>query len=297
MEQKTAAKTVVQQQDRQLPKRERETKDEKKERILGIAKDAIDSLSRKLDAGKSETLVHFLSTMANFHQYSFGNVMLIAAQCPEATQVAGFNTWKKVGRSVIKGERGIGIMAPVVYKKKSNDEDLPTDDEKSSDRRVSGFRVVHVFDVSQTEGDALPKFAQIQGSPGDKTDQLRKLIESNNIQVKVENISGGAKGLSTGGTIIIQAGLSPAEEFAVMAHEFAHELLHKSERRAETTKTIRETEAEAVAFVVCKSCGIDTSTRSSDYIQIYQGDTQILQRSLDAIQKTAAHIIDEIPNN
>ena len=257
-----------------------------------MAKDSIESLSKMLAAGKSDTLVNYLKTLAKFHKYSFGNVMLIAAQRPDSTHVAGFNTWKKLGRSVIKGEKGIGIMAPVVYKNKSEAELSVS--EKESDRCIRGFRIVHVFDVTQTEGEPLPELAQVSGSPTESTDRLRQLIASHNIELRIEDLPGLTKGLSSGGTIIVQAGLSPAEEFAVMVHELAHELLHKSERRAETTKTIRETEAEAVAFVVCESCGIDTSTRSSDYIQLYQGSVDTLNASLNQIQLTACAIIDQL---
>lgn len=288
MEQKVTSSQKVY-LDKSLPVRPRETKEEKKERILGIAKDSIEMLAHMLAAGKSETLLNYLKTMAKFHKYSFGNVMLIAAQRPDATHVAGFNTWKKLNRSVIKGEKGIGIMAPVVYKNKDDDELKTNGDE--SNHRVRGFRIVHVFDVSQTAGEPLPQFAEVWGNPGERADRLRKLIDSYGIELRIEHLPGRTKGLSTGGTIVVQAGLSPGEEFAVMVHELAHELLHQTERRAETTTTIRETEAEAVAYVVCEWCGIATSTRSSDYIQIYQGDITTLFESLDFIQRTATEII------
>lgn len=111
--------------------------------------------------------------------------------------------------------------------------------------------MVHVFDVSQTEGEELAQPPQISGSPGQYLDRLRAYIGQQGMRLEYDQIPGGARGLSTGGTNIARPDLSEAEEFAVLVHELAHELLHKDEqRRAETDKTIRETEAEAVAYVI-----------------------------------------------
>ena len=192
--------------------------------------------------------------------------MLIACQRPEATFVAGFRRWKELGRQVKKGERGIGILAPLLYRKTDDGQDVG---EENQDRRVlRGFKVVHVFDVTQTEAEDLPRFPQITGEPGEKTGRLEALIRSRGIELEYAPIPRGA-GMSEGGKITVLPDLEPAERVAVLAHELVHELLHRTERGAEVAKTIRETEAEAVAFAVCRAAGLETGTRSSDYIQLH----------------------------
>ena len=121
---------------------------------------------------------------------------------------------------------------------------------------------------------------------------LRQLVSEHGIELRYEEQLGGADGVSEGGRIAIRQGLPAAEEFAVIVHELAHELLHRSERRKETTRTVRELEAEAVAFVVCRAAGLDGLARSSDYIQLYRGDKELLLHSLSHIQRVAAQIID-----
>lgn len=251
---------------------------------------SLESLGRELEAGKSEQLVEYLKVLSRFHRYSFGNVMLITVQRPDATQVAGFHAWKKLGRSVKKGERGIRILAPVM-RKKSNDEEAEDDETRG---RVIAFRTVSVFDVAQTEGDDLPEFATVSGDPGVYVSRIRSQITAAGIQLDTDYIEGGASGVSRGGAITVQPGLAPAEEFSVLVHEFAHELLHRGKRRHETTKLIRETEAEAVAFAVCNAIGLDTGSAASDYIQLYNGSNDTLQESLSHIRECAACVLSKL---
>ncbi|TWT41510.1 hypothetical protein KOR42_47810 [Thalassoglobus neptunius] len=253
---------------------------------IKLSEKALTDLVGALKEGKSETLIQYLSMLQRFHHYSFGNIMMIFSQKQDAERVAGFHTWKKLGRIVKKGEKGIAIFAPMKFKQ-SEEQESDSEDEKV----IRGFRVVHVFDISQTEGKPLAEFASIEGDPGENITMVRGLIESEGITLTYEAIPGGALGTSAGGAISIIPELEAAEEFAVLVHEFAHELLHRGDRRSETTKTLRETEAEAVSFVVCNAVGLDTSTRSSDYIQLYQGDEKVLSQSLDLIQKTASKIL------
>jgi antirestriction protein ArdC len=259
--------------------------------FVKLAADALVDLERDLAAGKSETLVRFLATMGKFHHYSFNNVLLIALQRPDATQVAGFNTWKKLGRYVKKGEKGIGIIAPMaVGKSKAAVDPTAADDEGPRIR----FRLVRVFDVSQTDGKPLAEFAEIRGDPAQHLARLRDIVTGRGIQLEYDNLEGGAEGISRGGSITIQAGLHPAKDFSVLVHELAHELLHQTDRRAATTKTQRETEAEAVAFVVSRAIGLECGAHASDYIQLYQGDANTLSASLSLIQATAAGILKEL---
>lgn len=123
----------------------------KHDEALKLADTALEQLAVALEQGHSETLTTYLGTMARFHNYSFGNVMLIALQKPEATHVAGFTTWKKLGRFVRKGDKGIGILANLVYRSKRDDGNLEAERDEQSTRSVPGFKVVHVFDVSQTD--------------------------------------------------------------------------------------------------------------------------------------------------
>ncbi|PCI09716.1 hypothetical protein COB72_05640 [bacterium] len=248
---------------------------------------AIDELAQQLESGKSENLIAYLNMLAKFHRYSYRNLMLINAQRPEASNVAGFQTWKTMGRTVMKGEKGIVIIAPMVRK---------TDKSKPDEKSIFGFRTTHVFDVAQTEGEDLPDHNRIGGSPGDKLAHLEAAIQADNIQLQTAESLGGAIGVSTGGTIEIIDSVDGAERFAVLVHEWAHEILHQRDKESRPSKTICETEAEAIAFVVCHAVGLETGTASSDYIQIYNGNKETLVASLDRIQKTAHHIIEAIDN-
>jgi antirestriction protein ArdC len=260
-----------------------------REEAMEVTDRSLEELIAALEQGKSERLLEHLAFQARFHQYSFGNCLLIAIQKPEATYVAGFHRWKELGRFVKKGEKGILILAPLVRRKKS-DEEGPASDE-DSDRNVFGFRAVYVFDVSQTEGQELPEFSQIAGDPGERLSLLKDLVGQRGIELRYEESLGGAEGVSQGGKIALLLGLSPAEEFAVLVHELAHELLHRSERRKETTRRVRELEAEAVSYVVSTAAGLEGLARSSDYIQLYAGDKQLLLSSLSHIQRVASDII------
>jgi len=252
-----------------------------------VVSTAVDTLIAQLESGKSEQLLTYLSTMSRFHSYSFGNVMLIMGQRPEATYVAGFHTWKSMGRSVLKGEKGIVIIAPMIFRKNDATE---TDNEEN----IVRYRAVHVFDISQTEGDPFPEPVRIGGDPGDALARLESAIRSSGIRLETTDSLGGAHGVSIGGTIKVIDSLCDAERFSVLAHEWAHELLHKVDRDERPSKTVRETEAESVAFVVSHAFSLETRTASSDYIQLYNGDRDTLTSSLDRIQKTACMIIEGI---
>lgn len=253
--------------------------------------DQLELLSEALAAGRSEQLEAFLTTMAKFHRYSLGNTLLIMVQKPEATHVAGFHRWKELGRTVKKGEKGIAILAPMFFKGEDHVEKTgEASDEESTEREVR-FRVVYVFDVSQTEGEELPAFARPSGDPGTYLGKLRGLVQDLDIELEYRDDLGGADGLSKGGLIAIQSGLSPAEEFSTLVHELTHEQLHHGERRKESTKKSRELEAEAVAFVVSQAIGLDAQTASSDYIQLYRGDKEALGESLEAIRSVSQRIL------
>lgn len=254
-----------------------------------LSEDALTRLMEALERGESHALKAYLAVLARFHKYSWGNCLLIFSQRPNATHVAGFHGWLKMRRYVRKGEKGLVILAPMVGRKKSDNE--LTEDEQT---RVYGFRAAHVFDVSQTDGEPLPEFAKVQGDPQDYTERLKQFVAGRNIALEYDRRIAPATGMSSGGKITLLPDLGAAEHFAVLVHEIAHELLHRGDRRKETTHTVRETEAEAVAFVVSSAIGLDTNSASSDYIQLHRGDKDTLSESLALIQQTAAEILRAI---
>jgi hypothetical protein len=251
-----------------------------------ITTDALDTLAALLDEGHSDQLTALLKTMARFHKYSWHNICLIASQRPTATRVAGFQTWRTMGRFVRKGEKGIAILAPIVSRR---------DAESSADnaRAVVGFRAAYVFDVEQTDGDPLPTLGEASGDPGVKTTLLRAAILGQSIALESVDDLGGALGTSSGGCIQLLNGLSPAMEFTTLVHEYAHELLHRVDDRPASRDT-RELEAEAVAFVVGGAVGLNTSDSSRDYIHLYRGDREALAGSLERIQRAASVILTAI---
>jgi antirestriction protein ArdC len=263
------------------------------EQAKALSENALNQLMAALERGQSEALKLYLGVMSRFHRYSWGNALMIYSQRPNATHVAGFRAWHRLGRYVRKGEKGIVILAPMVGKKKSAGDEL-TEDEQT---RLFGFRAAHVFDVSQTEGEPLPQFAAVTGDPGDLIGKLKSFVAQKGIALEYSDDIRPAHGVSTGGKITLLPGLSAAEEFSVLVHETAHELLHRGDRRATTTHTVRETEAEAVAFVVNSAVGLDTNSSSSDYIQLHSGHKATLAESLAFVQQTAAEILKVVMPN
>ena len=267
-----------------------ETKEQPKTAREVVAEN-VQLLIKQLEAGHSETLTDYLNAMSRFHNYSLGNILEIARQMPQATRVAGFWTWKNLGRSVRKGEKGIRILAPIIGVRRKKDAESEKDITKQNTAVLCGFRATYVFDVSQTDGAELPDMHQVSGDPGENSERLAAFVRSRGITLVYNQNIAPALGMSYGGRIAILPGQSKAEEFSTLVHETAHELLHKSERRTATTKTVRETEAEAVAFVVGKSVGLVTGTASADYIHLYHGNASLLAESLEVIQRTAAVIL------
>jgi hypothetical protein len=259
------------------------------EQAKELTEQALDKLIQALEAGKSETLKAYLATMSRFHSYSLTNLMLIAFQRPSATRVAGFQTWKSLGRFVKKDERGIVILAPIVVKRKNSLE--TTEESEEQEAKSLRFKPVYVWDQSQTDGEPIRELPTVQGDPGESTNRLKAYVAQLGISLEYSRDITPANGLSQGGKITLLPDLAPAETLSVLVHEVSHEILHKGARRAETTRTIRETEAEAVAFVVCQAIGLESNGSSADYIQLWNGDKQILVESLHSIQRTAVQIL------
>ncbi len=250
-----------------------------------IIDNALDSLIDSLENGKSEEFINFLDVMSKFNNYSIRNTMLIARQRPDSTKVAGFHAWNKLGRYVTKGEKGIAIIAPLVAKQDTNEKETSESDESI----IKVYKVVYVFDISQTKGKELPSPTQVHGDPKEYLEKLDKFTIGQGIDVEFVD-SDEYQGRSLGGKILIQSGLFPACEFSVKVHELAHEFLHHSGQKY--SKTVAETEAESIAYVVSNAIGLNTNTDSSDYIQLYQGDKDTLLDSIERIRGISGTILE-----
>jgi len=255
----------------------------------------VQALIEQLEQGHSETLTAYLTAMGRFHNYSFGNILEIARQKPDATRVAGFHAWKQFGRRVKNGERGIRILAPVIGARRKQDADAEDDNQPQRKAVLVGFRSAYVFDVSQTEGEELPELTErITGSVGAYRERLVDFVNAQGIELEFNEGIAPALGVSYGGKIALLPGQSAPEEFLTLVHELSHEMLHKADRRTATSKTVRETEAEAIAFVVAQTIGLSTGRASADYIHLYHGDAALLAKSLEAIQQTSAAILSAL---
>ena len=196
-----------------------------------------------------------------------------------------------------KGETGIRILAPVIYKKKDDEGKEPETAEEARKRKLVAFKVVSVFDVSQTEGEDLPSIRGYSGDPAENLLTLEQFATDKGITVNWKRPDCGALGVSKGGVIEVDPDLEAADRFAVLVHEVSHELLHRGERREKTNKSIRETEAEAVAFSVCSAVGLEVGNSAADYIKLWQGSVEHLRKSLDFIRVTASDILSTLSVN
>ena len=256
-----------------------------------IIAENVNSLIEQLEAGHSDALTAYLDAMSRFHNYSFGNILEIARQRPDATRVAGLYAWNQLGRKVKKGEKGIRILAPIIGIKRKRDEEAEEVIAKQNTRVLVGFRNAYVFDVSQTDGTELPTMREMRGTVGENRDRILSFIKEQGIELVFTEKIAPALGISYGGRIAILPGQSEAEEFSTLVHELAHEMLHKADRRTTTTKVVKETEAEAIAFVIGKAVGLDTGSASADYINLYHGNASLLIESLEVIQQASAVIL------
>ncbi len=254
------------------------------------------ALLKKLSEGireiqSSEEFRAVLDCMAHFHSYSWRNTLLIHFQNPQATRVAGYRTWQKLGRQVRKGEKGISILAPSTYKKKETEVDPETGEEIEVEKDVSFFFPVCVFDISQTEGEEMPEieFKPIDDTHAGALEKLLKLAGERNIEVEFADLA-NCEGVSTNGKIKIQSSKNPTEKALILIHELAHELLHwNPETRPKLTREQKELEAEATAYVVAQALGIP-ETNSEKYLALYQKSCS-LEESLEAIHQTSRKIL------
>lgn len=275
-----------------------------------------------LEVFESEKYREYLNTMSKFYNYSFNNTMLIAMQKPDATLIAGYKAWpNKFGRHVKRGEKGIRIIAPAPVTVKEELEKLdPVTQEPMLDGhgnpimeeveiRMPNFKVISVFDVSQTEGKELPDLAvdELAGDVEQYDIFMQALTEVSPVPIGYEEISDGAKGYYhlEDKRIAIQAGMSQIQNSKTAIHEIAHAILHdmglnnpQTEMEGRKDRKTKEVEAESIAYAVCQHYGIDTSDYSFGYVAGWSSDKELkeLRSSLETIRKTSAtliHTIDE----
>jgi len=244
----------------------------------------IEELAQATDAARvSEEMLRYLDACARFHKYSSFNMWLILMSKPNATAVAGFRKWQSLNRYVKKGEHGIPILAPMIVNKDW--------DKLKDDKVLVGFKVVFVFDISQTEGDPLPEPPEWKSLEKDAelAVQLIRFAARRGISVSDKPLERGVEGISRGGAI----DLSPTAGTATLIHEIAHELLHQGSDRSVST-SIRELEAESVAFVVARHFNLTDTRSSPNYVALHGADSKAILDHLERIRKTATEIITEL---
>jgi antirestriction protein ArdC len=235
----------------------------------------------------SERFQDYLSTCARFHHYSAHNTLLIWTQRPDATRVAGFHTWRKLGRHVLKGEKGIGILAPRPYKR--------TVDNGDEEEVIEGcyFKPVHVFDVSQTDGQPLPDapVTELDGSDDGLFASLSAIATKEGIALDRTPNASSANGFYRPGQIWIKPEASPRMATKTLAHELAHHFAGHNSYGA--CRGEMETVAEAVAYIVLAHVGIDAGSYSFGYLASWS-DPKVFRAKLTEIHATANQIIDRL---
>lgn len=259
------------------------------------AKKAYENLLRGVeDLINSGRWAEYLRFQAKFYNYSCNNTILILMQCPHASRVAGFNTWKQLGRYVKKGEKAIKILAPLTYKKMVEDE-KGNREEKTV---VRGFRVVNVFDISQTEGEELPEICTpLAGDSEDAAILFAALKEVIEIDISEEEIPGSAHGYYDLGNDRIALEIKNAlnHKAKTLVHEYVHAMLDGKSSNLQQSRKEAEIVAESVAYIVSHYFGLDTSSYSFGYVAAWSGaDPKEILKKGELIQRTAGKIIEQV---
>lgn len=280
----------------------------------------MDSIMQSLESGVEELFTsnryqEFLKTMAKFHNYSFNNTMLIAMQRPDATLVTSYKNWQSMGRQVMKGEKGITIIALAPYKKMKEKEVLDenqrpimgTDGKPKTEQvevTVPHFKAVTVFDIAQTSGEPIQTLAPelLTAAVQDFDSFMQAIQKISPVPIRFDEIDGNANGYyhNADKEIVIKKGLSESQTLKTAIHETAHAKLHDKEIMeslgVEKDRLTKEVEAESVAYCVCSSFGLDTSDYSFPYIAGWSSSREMkeMKASMDVIRKTAGEMIDQL---
>ena len=289
-------------------------------------REIVDSIENGIkELFESDKYRQYLATMSRFHRYSVNNTMLIYMQRPDATHVAGFNKWRdQFGRNVLKGEKGIRIIAPTPYKKKV--EEIKTDPETNApvldadgkaiieekEIRIPMFKVVSVFDVSQTAGKPLPQLAaDLSGNVQQYEVFMEALRRASPVPMEIKPVARDTDGFFSikAQSITIRAGMSEVQTVCAAVHEIAHAKLHDYEHMTELaddgetilvpgekSRNTEEVEAESISYAVCQYYGIETGENSFGYIATWSKGKELkeLRASLETINKTASELITDI---
>jgi hypothetical protein len=272
---------------------------------MNVKSDARTTIDTLLATLKSElaqpgrSLLPLLGIMSRFTKYSLSNQMLILAQRPDATRVQGYRAWNKAGYQVRKGERGIAIYAPMLF---------ASERERTSDTGIDtnaaprlGYRIAYVFDIAQVDpldgSIAAPSATSAAGSPEAHRhlEALKAFLFGHNVELEYLPLARGLLGYTDGRRITCGLGQAPHVEFSTLAHETTHVLLHfPADGSARPDLVTRETEAEAVSYLLCAQLGIKGTEDSVEYIQSYRGTTDTLDGSLERIRITATLLSTEL---
>ena len=281
-------------------------------------KERVKELTDKLEQGlkevfESDNYKNYLNTMAKFHNYSINNTLLINQQKPDATLVAGYDSWvRNFDRHVKKGERGINIIAPAPFK---TERDVPiinpetgqpilkkdgTPYTEKKEVTIPYFKITRVFDISQTEGKELPTIGvnELLKDVDGAKDFIESLKKVSPIPIEFGETNGDSKGFYSpvDNKIVVKDGMSDAQTIKTMVHEISHAKLHNPDRAEENagkSKGTIEMEAESIAYIVCQHFGIDTSDYSFGYIAGWSEgkETDELKKSMNTIRETSSEMI------
>ena len=257
-----------------------------------------EAVLRSLTAGIAELVSSaawqsWLDLQSRFHQYSFGNCLLIQRQRPEATRVAGFHAWRRLGRTVRHGEKGIWIVAPIIQGVAIEQED---DQRHPGAQVLSGFRTVPIFDIVQTDGEPLPEspVQRLRGeAPGKAYEQLAAVAYGIGYAVEKDHLFGEINGDCSFGARRIRVEITndDAQQVKSLAHELAHGMLHEEF----ADRALAELEAESVAYVVCNAIGLPTDSYSFGYVAGWAGGSREaiagIKAAASRIQQTADRIL------
>lgn len=240
----------------------------------------------------------FLNMAACFHTYSPNNIILILSQCPDATRVAGYRTWQRLGRQVRKGERGIVILAPCTYRRSPADDNASDNQETEDTKVLRGFRGAYVFDLAQTDGDPLPHVEAPPLLEGEAPAQLWETLAAQVTTAGYQLHRGhcdGANGRTDylARAVTVRADVDPAQAAKTLAHELAHVLLHHPEASEHSTcRGLIEIEAESVAHLICATVGLNTDPYSFAYVAHWaNGDTTLIRATATRVIDTARRIL------
>lgn len=290
-----------------------------KEQIKALTEKIEEGIQNLFQSGDLEKYQAYLRTVSRFHRYSVNNQMLIFAQCPQATLVAGYQKWQnQFSRHVLRGEKGITIIAPTPYKIKVEQEKLDPDTKQplldadgktiteEKEVQIPMFRPVKVFDVSQTDGEPLPE--QVKSPVAELTGNVEhyeafmdalKLVSP--VPIEIKPLSSNLDGFFSPSkqSITLREGMSEVQTVCAAVHEIAHSKLHNYARQPDSQpkdSSTEEMEAESIAYTVCAYFGIETSANSFGYVATWSKDKDVkaFRASLDTIRKTSSELISGV---